>query len=111
MRFTIAAVFAFASAVLAQSTTDGFDVISKPTKDEKVPAGTTYSIVWDPIASYDGTVSISLLGGATPATLQNLGVIAGMSVWNNQVSPMRWVLTQQYRQCREQRGHVRLGSG
>ncbi len=76
MRFTIstAALVPFASSVLAQ-TTPRFDVISKPTKDENVPAGSTYDIVWAPSAGYTGTVTISLLGGADAGSLQPVETI------------------------------------
>ena len=62
MRFSIATVLAFASAALAQ--TAGFDVVTKPTDQEKIPAGKAYEIVWSPSAEYSGkTVSIILVGG------------------------------------------------
>lgn len=75
MRFSVAAVLAFATATLAQ--TAGFDVITKPTEGEKVPAGSTYEIVWQPSAEHPGEITIGLLGGATPGTLAVLDVIAG----------------------------------
>lgn len=75
MRFAISAtVFAFAASVLAQ--TPGFDVISKPTKDEVVPAGATYAIEWAPNTNWTGTVTLSLLGGASQGLLQDLGPFA-----------------------------------
>ncbi|KAK3341237.1 Ser-Thr-rich glycosyl-phosphatidyl-inositol-anchored membrane family-domain-containing protein [Lasiosphaeria hispida] len=76
MRFSIAAIFALASAVLAQDPTDGFDAISKPTKDEKVAAGSTYNIVWAPTPRFAGPITITLLGGATPALLNTIETIA-----------------------------------
>jgi hypothetical protein len=77
MRFTAAAaLFAFAASVLAQNPTDGFDPIVKPTKGEKVPAGSTYDIEWQPNATFTGTVTIALLGGASPSTLQILSTVA-----------------------------------
>ncbi len=81
MRFSLAAVLTVASLVAAQRKnppTDGFAPISKPTKDEKVPAGKTYEIVWEPTADkYPGTVTITLLGGPNQAGLQILGDIEG----------------------------------
>ncbi|RKU46053.1 hypothetical protein DL546_002671 [Coniochaeta pulveracea] len=77
MRFTLTtAVLAFASSVLAADPTDGFDVISKPGQDEQVPAGATYEVTWEPNSNYTGTISLSLLGGASQGTLQNLGPLA-----------------------------------
>ncbi|KAF9879834.1 extracellular serine-threonine rich protein [Colletotrichum karsti] len=66
MRFTIsaAAFLAFAANVLAQNP--NFDPVNKPTPNEKINAGTTYTIEWTaPDAFKDVTVSISLIGGAT----------------------------------------------
>lgn len=50
--------------------TDGFDAITKPTKDENVSAGSDYNIVWDYDSSHAGTVYLSLLEGASSTTLQ-----------------------------------------
>lgn len=75
MRATIStAILALASSVFAQ--TPGFDVISKPTKGEVVPAGSKYLIDWEPSTNWTGTVTIDLLGGPDQAGLQNLSVIA-----------------------------------
>ncbi|OIW35161.1 hypothetical protein CONLIGDRAFT_43356 [Coniochaeta ligniaria NRRL 30616] len=75
MRFTsTAAILALASSVFAQ--TPGFDVISKPTKDEVIPAGSTYLIDWEPSSNWTGTVTIDLLGGPDQAGLQLLSAIA-----------------------------------
>jgi len=73
MQFTMsaAAFAAFVSAVLAQ--TADFDPITKPLKDEKVAAGSTYQVEWQVATQYLGPVTVSLLGGATPGTLQPLG--------------------------------------
>uniref|UniRef100_L2G8C7 Gpi anchored serine-threonine rich protein n=1 Tax=Colletotrichum fructicola (strain Nara gc5) TaxID=1213859 RepID=L2G8C7_COLFN len=65
MRFTIsaAAFLAFAANVLAQNPN------SKPLSQEKIAAGSTYTIEWTaPDAFKDVTVSISLIGGATQNT-------------------------------------------
>lgn len=76
MRYTAASILAFASAVLAQ--TANFDVISKPTADSVVPAGKTYTITWAPTTEYNNdTITLTLLGGATPKTLQPLSIIQG----------------------------------
>lgn len=74
MKFTLATALAFVSATFAQ--TAGFNAISKPTEGEKVPAGSTYEIVWQPTAEYPGTVAIELLGGASPKDLDVLDPIA-----------------------------------
>ncbi|KAK3898329.1 Ser-Thr-rich glycosyl-phosphatidyl-inositol-anchored membrane family-domain-containing protein [Staphylotrichum tortipilum] len=76
MRFSIAAVLAFAASALAADPTPGFNAITKPTKNEDVPAGSTYDIVWLPSAEHPGAIKIGLLGGATPATLNVLDTIA-----------------------------------
>lgn len=75
MRFTVSAAFlAFVASAFAQ--TDGFDALTTPIKDENLPAGKAYDVNWQPGTYTTGTVSLSLLGGATPATLQVLGSIA-----------------------------------
>lgn len=78
MRFSAATVLAFASAVLAQlDPTAGFDVVSKPTDQEKIPAGKAYEIVWAPSAEYSGkTVSIVLIGGPSQPKQDVLETIA-----------------------------------
>jgi len=73
MRYSFAAVLALASSVLAQ--TAGFDVISKPGNFEKVPASSTYTIVWDPKPEHAGTVTISLIGGKDQKSLQAIGTL------------------------------------
>lgn len=77
MRFAAisAAILGLASSVLAQ--TAGFDVITKPGNFENVTAGTTYEIVWQP-GGVTGTVSLSLIGGSSQATLTDKGPIASM---------------------------------
>lgn len=76
MRFSVAAVFAIATSVFAQ--TDGFDVISNPYAGEKVLAGKPCEIKWaastDP--KFQGTVRIDVLGGATPQSLDKVGTVA-----------------------------------
>lgn len=78
MQFSVsAAILAFAATAFAQSTTPGFDAISAPVTDENVPAGADYTIVWAPTSFTDETVTLSLLGGASPSTLDILSVIGG----------------------------------
>lgn len=91
MRFSITAtLFALASSVLAEDSprnpTAGFDAIMKPAQSEKVPAGSTYDVIWDYNAgnpSWAGTITLSLLGGDNPATLSVLNVIASEFSWCN----------------------------
>ncbi|KAM7224555.1 Ser-Thr-rich glycosyl-phosphatidyl-inositol-anchored membrane family domain containing protein [Rhypophila decipiens] len=64
MRYSVAALLALASSVLAQI--EGFDVMTQPGENEVIPAGETYEIVWAPDADYaDKPVSIILIGGPT----------------------------------------------
>lgn len=74
MRFTIAAALAFATTAFAQ--TAGFDAMTTPAQNENVPAGETYTIVWQQGTYTTGTVTLSLLGGETAATLVDLGSFA-----------------------------------
>ncbi len=91
MRFSIAAVLAFVATALAADPTPGFNAILKPIKDEKVPAGSTYEIVWSPSADHPGAITIGLLGGATPATLNVVDTIASKtsSPWATPLSRSR----------------------
>jgi hypothetical protein len=74
MRFSIAAVLAFATTGLCQVA--GFNVITNPEKGEQVPAGSTYQIVWQPSADQPGDITIGLMGGASPSTLDIIETIA-----------------------------------
>ncbi|KAG5916995.1 hypothetical protein E4U61_003141 [Claviceps capensis] len=75
MRFSAAAVLAFAASALAQ--TPDFDPIYTPKKDEVVAAGSPLVITWDAPAKYaSGTVSISLIGGSTQNSQQPIAEIA-----------------------------------
>ncbi|EFX02708.1 GPI anchored serine-threonine rich protein [Grosmannia clavigera kw1407] len=86
MIFTAASILALAVSALAQ--TAGFDAISKPTDNEQLTAGDSYAITWEPSSTYTGTVSIALLGGATPQTLQVLSTIS--SGVKNSVGSYSW---------------------
>lgn len=84
--FYAATCLALVSRVFAQ--TEGFDAITAPTKDQTLTAGTTSTVTWDYNPQYAGTVTITLLQGATPETLQLGSAIAcksssriGLSVW------------------------------
>lgn len=70
MRFTISAAAFLAIASRAFAQTEGFDALSNPTKDETITAGSTTDIVWDYDSSYSGTVTLTLLAGASPSTLE-----------------------------------------
>ncbi|OLN88749.1 hypothetical protein CCHL11_01877 [Colletotrichum chlorophyti] len=64
MKFTISAatLLAFVASALAQNP--NFNPVTNPTSNEKVNAGTAFTIEWDaPEAFKDVTVSISLIGG------------------------------------------------
>lgn len=76
MRFSIiSAVCAFAATAYAQ--TAGFDALSIPTQDQKVAAGSTLDITWEPTAAYNkDTVTITLLQGSTPSTLSAGPIVA-----------------------------------
>ncbi|RYP24823.1 hypothetical protein DL765_000369 [Monosporascus sp. GIB2] len=69
----VASSLAFVASVTAQ--VPGFAAMSAPAEGEQVPAGSTYTIKWE-AGQYTGNVKISLLGGATPETLEVDGVIA-----------------------------------
>lgn len=84
--FLSAAFLAFASSVVAQ--TAGFDAITAPTQDQNIPAGSTFDIVWQP-GNVTGTITLTLLQGATASTLEAGPVVAanidntlGTCKWN-----------------------------
>jgi len=82
MRFSIAAVLALASSVVAQ--TPGFAVVSKPTKNEEIKAGAPYVIEWAPNAEFEGgAISIELIGGPSQPKQVTLLTIAGKSSMTN----------------------------
>ncbi|ROW00108.1 hypothetical protein VSDG_03604 [Cytospora chrysosperma] len=90
MRVTVSAAtfLAWVSAVVAQ--TAGFDAVLTPTKDEVVTAGSTYTITWDYSSTYAGTVSIQILEGATPTTLQ-LGEVIASGI-DNSLGQYSWTV-------------------
>lgn len=78
MRFfaSASAALAFAASALAQ--TADFDPIFTPKEGAEVPAGSTFEITWEAPPKYkDGTIAISLIGGANQATLVPIADIAG----------------------------------
>ncbi|EFZ00507.1 Ser-Thr-rich, GPI-anchored family protein [Metarhizium robertsii] len=75
MRFSVATILAFAATAFAQ--TADFDPIYAPTPNEKITAGSTFTITWKAPAKYsEGTVKIELIGGATQNTQVPLADIA-----------------------------------
>lgn len=84
--FYAATCLALVSRVFAQ--TEGFDAITAPTKDQTLAAGTTSTVTWDYNPQYAGTVTITLLQGATPETLQLGSAIASESF--SQITPSVW---------------------
>lgn len=67
MKLSLSIVAAFAATVFAQ--TADFDPVTQPEKNEKIPAGETFEIVWEAPAKYaEGTVSLHLIGGETGDT-------------------------------------------
>ncbi|CAM1507033.1 Fc.00g066740.m01.CDS01 [Cosmosporella sp. VM-42] len=75
MKFSVAAVLAFAASAFAQ--TADFDPIFTPSNGEVVPAGSTFKITWQAPAKYaNEKIIISLIGGATQATQVPLQDIA-----------------------------------
>ncbi|KAI1773971.1 Ser-Thr-rich glycosyl-phosphatidyl-inositol-anchored membrane family-domain-containing protein [Hypoxylon cercidicola] len=61
-----ASALAFAASVFAQ--TEGYAVMTSPTKGESVASGKTFTIEWE-AGKFTGPATISLLGGDTPSTL------------------------------------------
>ncbi|KAG8164592.1 hypothetical protein KVR01_004867 [Diaporthe batatas] len=76
MQFSIYAATCLALVSRAFAQTEGFDAITAPTKDQTLTAGTTSTVTWEYNPQYAGTVTITLLQGATPETLQLGSAIA-----------------------------------
>jgi hypothetical protein len=71
--FISAAFLALISSAAAQ--TNGFDAITSPTQDQNLAAGQSFDIVWQP-GTETGDITITLLQGATPQTLEAGPVVA-----------------------------------
>ncbi|RDW74001.1 hypothetical protein BP5796_07443 [Coleophoma crateriformis] len=87
MRYSFLSAAVAALASFASAQTAGFDAISKPTSGQILTAGSPFQIVWAPTA--EGTITITLLQGATASTLQlgqtvvaNIDNSAGAYVWD-----------------------------
>ncbi|KAF5878504.1 putative gpi anchored serine-threonine rich protein [Botrytis fragariae] len=87
-QFVSAAILASISSVFAQ--TAGFDAISVPTNGQVVSVGDVLDITWAP-NSVSGTVTIKLLEGASPATLNYDPVVVATSV-NNLDGSYKWTV-------------------
>lgn len=84
MRFTSAAILAFASLVFAQ--TDGFDAITQPAEHSTLQAGEDFEIVWEPTEAYKGkTVTITLIGGPAQKSQDDIEVVASEHISTNVV--------------------------
>jgi len=82
--FVFAALLAVASSVVGEIFPD----VSSPTVDQVIPAGVSFDIIWVP-AGVDGTISITLLQGATNTSLATGPVIAtGVKILDGKFS---WV--------------------
>lgn len=87
MRSTTVFVSALSFAVSAMAQTEGFAAMSAPSEGESVPAGKTYTIVWE-AGKATGPIDIVIMAGPTPAKLQlgdkiasNVDVTAGSFEW------------------------------
>ncbi|KAI9053674.1 hypothetical protein LZ554_002628 [Drepanopeziza brunnea f. sp. 'monogermtubi'] len=72
-----AAILAMASSVIAQ--TADFAAMYTPTQNQQVAAGSVLDITWQTSTVYTGPVTIQLLQGATPSTLE-LGLVVAASI-------------------------------
>lgn len=89
MRFLVPLI-ALLGAIIPATTapTSGFHALTRPGRNEKVPAGKKYKVRWKVAEEYeDEKVVISLLGGDTGSTLDPIGTIgranggAGSFTW------------------------------
>ena len=66
-----------AASASAQAPDPNFDAITKPGLHEEVSAGSVYTVEWvAPPTAPKGSVSITLLGGASPGSLVPISDIA-----------------------------------
>lgn len=63
-------------ASFARSQTPGFNSIMVPGENQKVGAGSTWTIVWEPAPQYGSKVSLSLLYGASEMDMEDGPVLA-----------------------------------
>ncbi|TGO42681.1 hypothetical protein BHYA_0006g00840 [Botrytis hyacinthi] len=87
-QFISAAILASISSAFAQ--TAGFDAISVPTNGQVVSVGGVLDITWAP-NSVAGTVTIKLLEGASPSTLNYDPVVIATSI-NNLDGSYKWTV-------------------
>ncbi|CAN8105208.1 unnamed protein product [Discula destructiva] len=90
MQYTVSAATFLALVSAVQAQVADFDPITKPLKDEAVPACSNYVIDWDYSTAYPGTVTLQLLQGATPSTLQ-LGAVIAKGV-DNSLGAYTWAV-------------------
>ncbi|KAK4181337.1 Ser-Thr-rich glycosyl-phosphatidyl-inositol-anchored membrane family-domain-containing protein [Triangularia setosa] len=77
MRYSVLTLLSLASAALAQwDPTDGFNVVSKPSFDEVIPAGKAYDIEWAPTAEFPEAITIKVYGGKARDNLDLVATIA-----------------------------------
>ncbi|KAL3423718.1 hypothetical protein PVAG01_05465 [Phlyctema vagabunda] len=81
MQFSFISATLLAIASLATAQTAGFDAITSPAEGTVAAAGSPLEIVWQP-GDVTGPITITLLQGATPSTLQ-LGDVIAASIDNS----------------------------
>lgn len=69
------ALFAVVQVASVFAQTDGFDAMSSPTAQSSFAVGDTLPIVWVP-GNSNGTITIELIGGASPSLLNPVAVVA-----------------------------------
>jgi hypothetical protein len=74
-RFSI--VLAIISIVISQTV--NFDIITSPTQNQPLLAGSLVDIVWTYSSQYAGTVSIALLMGSSSSALNPGSLLAGLT--------------------------------
>jgi hypothetical protein len=79
MHFSLSVAALLAAAGSAVAQTPGYIPVNKPVANEKIAAGSTYTIEWGVPEKYAaGSVNIILIGGATQqllGTIQNLATV------------------------------------
>ncbi|KAF3767965.1 hypothetical protein M406DRAFT_70065 [Cryphonectria parasitica EP155] len=77
-------------AGFASAQTDGFDAITRPTKNESITAGSTTHITWEYDDKWPGDITITLIGGSSPSTLSPVDNLT--SNYDNSKGDFTWAV-------------------
>ncbi|KAI1500147.1 hypothetical protein F5X99DRAFT_253178 [Biscogniauxia marginata] len=91
MRFSTLAASALAFAASALAQTPQFAYVAKPTKGEKLIAGTPFEFVWHTANHLGGTISLHLLQGPDEVHLETTATLA-THIPNEATGIFKWIV-------------------